>query len=370
MANGQRLASALVVITALTVLLVACGGGDDGGGNQDGGGPATNDMRELRGQIRLRSELDGQRYCIDAFGLPDEPQFSEVPMWAYTCKDDPDPDQLFDTNYRARQVYAEAYERCWEATSGEANAAVRLQDCDDPTLQGFAFSDDGTVRRLSSAPQLCLAVGDEDATVVDEEAGELARALSLQPCDTVDDSLSRWELPDAEDLSSPDFTLSSPSFANDEPIPLRHSRCLADFSACTPVCQGENVPPEVSWTGAPTGTVAFALIVEDPDPERDLSWVVYDIDAGMASLPEGLGGPDGDAGVTLGRTGERDLQIGWLGPCPLDQTGVHTYVFTLYALSEELDLGPEPATAVELRAAMAGLIIDTTTLSGTFESRS
>jgi phosphatidylethanolamine-binding protein (PEBP) family uncharacterized protein len=33
-------------------------------------------------------------------------------------------------------------------------------------------------------------------------------------------------------------------------------------------CDGENVPPSRGWSGAPTGTKSFALIVDDPDAGR------------------------------------------------------------------------------------------------------
>ncbi len=55
---------------------------------------------------------------------------------------------------------------------------------------------------------------------------------------------------------------------------------------------------------------------------------------------------------------------GYGGPCP--PRGVHRYVFTLYALSGRLSLGPT-ATADQVRGAMANLRLDSTTLTGVYE---
>jgi hypothetical protein len=45
---------------------------------------------------------------------------------------------------------------------------------------------------------------------------------------------------------------------------------------------------------------------------------------------------------------------GWAGPCP--PSGTHRYVFTVYALSEPLGLGPG-AEASAIRRAMAGKVL-------------
>lgn len=50
-----------------------------------------------------------------------------------------------------------------------------------------------------------------------------------------------------------DFILTSRSVAEGEPIGGRHS------------CDGADLSPAMGWEGAPEGTAAFALIVDDPD---------------------------------------------------------------------------------------------------------
>jgi Raf kinase inhibitor-like YbhB/YbcL family protein len=146
------------------------------------------------------------------------------------------------------------------------------------------------------------------------------------------------------------MTLTSPSFGEGDPIPERHT------------CDGRDVSPALSWQGAPAGTVAFALVMDDPDARGWVHWVTYDIPGGESgSLPEGvLADARPPQGLTsFGRTG-------WGGPCP--PNGTHHYVFTLYALSAPIGLGGSP-TAAQVRAAAAPLTLATATLIGTRKRR-
>jgi Raf kinase inhibitor-like YbhB/YbcL family protein len=142
------------------------------------------------------------------------------------------------------------------------------------------------------------------------------------------------------------MTLTSPSFGEGGAIPERHT------------CDGSDVSPALSWQGAPAQTVAFALVMDDPDARGWVHWVMYDIPGGTSgSLPEGVR-PDErpPQGMTsFGRTG-------WGGPCP--PSGTHRYVFTLYALSGPIGLGGSP-TAAQVREAAAPLTLATATLVGT-----
>jgi Raf kinase inhibitor-like YbhB/YbcL family protein len=142
------------------------------------------------------------------------------------------------------------------------------------------------------------------------------------------------------------FTLTSPSFAEGGAIPSRHT------------CDGEDLSPALTWQGAPAGTVALALVVNDPDARGFVHWVVFDLPGGTSgSLPEGVkvaGGPP-QGRNDFGRTG-------WGGPCP--PSGTHRYVFTLIALSARLRLAGTPSAA-EVRTAAAKRALAQTTLTGT-----
>jgi len=116
-------------------------------------------------------------------------------------------------------------------------------------------------------------------------------------------------------------------------------------------CHGDNVSPQLSWSGAPSGTQGFALLVHDPDAPTGGAgwwhWVVYDIPASVNSLPQGAGSADGKSmpsGVVQAKT---DFGTpGWGGPCPPPGHGKHHYHFTLYALKVaklEVPAGAAPA---------------------------
>ena len=101
-------------------------------------------------------------------------------------------------------------------------------------------------------------------------------------------------------------------------------------------CNGQNVSPALSWKDPPAGTKSFALTMFDPNALDGFGWwhwQVLKIPASVSGLPEGAG-TKGNMGMPKGAVqGKADLgRAGYLGPCPDKGSGVHHYVFTLYAL--------------------------------------
>ena len=142
------------------------------------------------------------------------------------------------------------------------------------------------------------------------------------------------------------FTLTSPSFAEGGAIPVVHS------------CDGADRSPALAWSGAPSGTAAFALVVDDPDARGFVHWVAYDIAGDATGLPEGV------TATAQPPQGRNDFgRTGWGGPCP--PSGTHHYVFTLYALSRSLSLTGTP-TAADVRAAVKDVTLGQTTLTGLY----
>lgn len=153
------------------------------------------------------------------------------------------------------------------------------------------------------------------------------------------------------------LTLSSSAFAADAPIPRRYT------------CDGDDVPPPLSWSGAPEGTRSFVLIIDDPDAPDPAApktvwvhWVLYDVPAGARELPDGGGAGGLPTGAREGSNGWN--RVGYGGPCP--PIGRHRYFHKLYALDTELgDLGTPRKTEVE--RAMEGHVLDQAELVGTYE---
>jgi Raf kinase inhibitor-like YbhB/YbcL family protein len=153
------------------------------------------------------------------------------------------------------------------------------------------------------------------------------------------------------------FTIRCPAFVPDAPIPARYT------------CDADDVSPQLSWTDPPPGTRSFALIVDDPDapdpaaPKRVwVHWIRYNIPAETRELPEGAGN-DGDAGVHEALTDANTL--GYHGPCP--PIGRHRYYFRLFALDEMLPVLGRKARRADVERAMAGHILGTAVVMGTYD---
>jgi hypothetical protein len=153
-------------------------------------------------------------------------------------------------------------------------------------------------------------------------------------------------IPEEEGESPMEITITSPAFAEGEPIPAKFS------------CDGEDISPELVWSGIPEGTASLALIMDDPDAPMGtwVHWVLFNLPPGSAGLPEGAAGLGEDGNNSWKRTG-------YGGPCP--PGGTHRYFFKLYALDTTLDLEPG-ATKKALEKAMEGHILAQAELMGTY----
>ncbi len=148
-------------------------------------------------------------------------------------------------------------------------------------------------------------------------------------------------------MSNAPFTLTSSAFAAGAAIPSRYT------------CDGPDVSPPLAWTGVPAGTAAFLLIVDDPDANGFVHWVVVDLPGGNVSIAQDASGHLAPA--VEGRNGFG--KIGWGGPCP--PSGTHHYRFDLFALSAPLRLATG-TTASQTRAAAASKTIGKAELVATY----
>jgi len=108
--------------------------------------------------------------------------------------------------------------------------------------------------------------------------------------------------------------LTSPAFAYGRRIPLRFT------------CDGEEVSPPLVVHDLPPGTISLTLMMEDADV----------------------------AGGTWTH---------WMLPCP--PSGIHRYLFRIFALDDTLRL-PERSGKAEIVAAMEGHILGEATLMGRY----
>ncbi len=154
--------------------------------------------------------------------------------------------------------------------------------------------------------------------------------------------------------------ITSSAFKEGEAIPVRYT------------CDGEDISPPLAWHDAPKETQSFALIVDDPDA-RGLTWIhwiLYNIDASVFELDEGVGREDVEVythsqGGYKARQGKNDFKkIGYGGPCP--PSGRHRYYFKIFALDVMLPLAGGCLKA-DLVRTMKGHILAQPHLMGTYQ---
>ncbi|MBI1733297.1 MAG: YbhB/YbcL family Raf kinase inhibitor-like protein [Gammaproteobacteria bacterium] len=153
------------------------------------------------------------------------------------------------------------------------------------------------------------------------------------------------------------LTLTSAAFSHGNGIPAKYT------------CEGNDVSPPLTWKGVPDGTRSLVLIVDDPDapdPKAPkltwVHWVLYNIPATAAGLPEGVASSALPAGTGEGINDWK--RTGYGGPCP--PIGRHRYFHKLYALDTVLTGLQKPAKA-QVEAAMKGHVIAKTELVGTYQ---
>jgi len=140
------------------------------------------------------------------------------------------------------------------------------------------------------------------------------------------------------------LTVTSTSFADGAEIPAKYTGA-------------QGVSPQLSWTGAPAGTMSYVLIMHDVDvaiPAGSLAndithWVVWNIPASATSLAEGGPVPTGANQVSM-----RGPQ--YMGPAPPAGHPYHHYIFQVYALNSTLDVAAGGSRA-DVEKAMEGKII-------------
>lgn len=126
-------------------------------------------------------------------------------------------------------------------------------------------------------------------------------------------------------------------------------------------CSGGNQSPQLSWSGAPAGTVAYAILVHDADAPTGSGWwhwQLVNIPKDVTSLAAGAAAPAGSQQMS------NDYGVkGFGGACPPQKHGVHRYRFTVHALAKKLEL-PENASA-----ALTGYMVNANSLgSSTIEA--
>lgn len=145
--------------------------------------------------------------------------------------------------------------------------------------------------------------------------------------------------------------LTSPAFINQASIPQKYT------------CQGEGINPPLEISEVPENAKTLVLIVDDPDaPQGEfVHWVMWHIDPATTVIEEN----SIPQGAMEGMNSASEL--GWIAPCPPEDTGEHHYRFMLSALSKDIEL-EEGTTRDDVYKAMGNYVIDRAELVGMYSS--
>lgn len=136
-----------------------------------------------------------------------------------------------------------------------------------------------------------------------------------------------------------------------------------DLRFAEPGAGGQNLSPDLSWSGAPDGTLSYAVTCFDPDAPTGSGWwhwVVTDIPADVTSLTEGAPLPAG------ARSWTNDYGYpGWGGPWP-PPGPAHHYVFTVHAADVARLDAPDDASSAVARLTLSFALLDSASFTAVF----
>jgi Raf kinase inhibitor-like YbhB/YbcL family protein len=199
--------------------------------------------------------------------------------------------------------------------------------------------------------------------------------------------------------------LTSNSFNDNSAISDEYAFCAPD--AKTHCTLGANRNPHLAWRDVPAGTKSLALICHDYDvpskpddvnqegrtipaslPRVDFfHWVLVDLDPKLNEIKagdfssavsvRGKAGPNGPLGTrqgindyTMWFASDMDMSgdyFGYDGPCPpWNDSIVHHYVFTLYALDVEKCSVSGTFKGGDVRAAIQGHVLAEAKITGLY----
>lgn len=120
-------------------------------------------------------------------------------------------------------------------------------------------------------------------------------------------------------------------------------------------CEGSKLSPSFDIAGLPEGTVTWGLSIVDQTAGNAVHWVAANIDPAINSVVAGVV-PAG-AVQSLNRVNK----VGYAAPCP--KVGEpHTYILTVYAVSQQLEVvdGMDSETMLtSLEAGSLGIVATT-----------
>jgi phosphatidylethanolamine-binding protein (PEBP) family uncharacterized protein len=155
-------------------------------------------------------------------------------------------------------------------------------------------------------------MSEPDAAAPSDASAELPDATSAVDGST---PLSDASSPDAADAAPSTFVLTSTAFQDKGTLPVVYT------------CDGAGHSPPLQWSGAPSGTVGYVVLMTTLAKDGlKWNWVLHSIPASATSLAENSTSV-GTAGLT-----SDGPALAYSPPCS-QGPGAKDYTFTVYALS-------------------------------------
>lgn len=165
---------------------------------------------------------------------------------------------------------------------------------------------------------------------------------------------------------APTLTLTSTSVRDGGPLPT------AQLSGIFGVPGGRDASPQLSWSGAPEGTMGYAVTVYDADAPTGSGfwhWAVANLPATITDLAEGAGDTTGSGIPAPAVQLPNDARAArFIGGAPPAGHGPHRYFITVTAL-DVADIGvPAESTPAFLGFAMGPHTLARATMLATAET--
>ncbi|HEX4453922.1 MAG TPA: YbhB/YbcL family Raf kinase inhibitor-like protein [Kofleriaceae bacterium] len=155
----------------------------------------------------------------------------------------------------------------------------------------------------------------------------------------------------------PSIVVTSSAFREGEPIPAKYT------------ADGIGISPPIAWRGVPESARAITIVIEDadsPSPMPLVHGIAVHVAPNAGELVEAALREHG-AELAVGRNSF--FSAAWLPPDPPPGHGDHRYVFQVFAIDHDPDLGPHPGRSAVVEA-LAGHTIARGLLVGTYRRAS
>lgn len=149
------------------------------------------------------------------------------------------------------------------------------------------------------------------------------------------------------------FTIFSSAFADGSQIPSLYT------------CEGKDISPPLTWSGAPEGTKSYALLCDDPDAPMGTwhHWAIFNIPSTVTGFPEAY---PAKAEPPIGQAINDSGELGYGGPCPPRKHGVHHYRFKLLALDVPVLALPPQVKYQDVEKASAPHVLGSAMITGIY----